>query len=136
MGLLRGHALTWATAISDRQLEVWKVFDHPIKGKEATKHLLSRRQGPHSVAEYSVEFCVLATESGWNEEVLQRVFLNVLSKQLKDEFNMLISFIIHLDNGRVVPRESLSPVLEPLPVPLFPISSSLFSQGLAHPGQV
>lgn len=34
---------------------------------------------------YSVEFTILARTSGWNKESLQRVFLNGLSDQVKDE---------------------------------------------------
>lgn len=53
--------------------EMKKVFDHPILGRDAAKRLLSFRQGPHSVAEYSVEFRIVAADSGWNSEALQGI---------------------------------------------------------------
>lgn len=87
--------------------EQQRIFDHPIQGNEAAKHLLSLCQGPCSVAEYSVECCILATESGWNEEVFQVVFLSGFNGQVKNELSlkdesdsldMLISLGIRLDN--------------------------------------
>ena len=54
MGLLRGNALAWATAIWDSQsphldsymsftTEFRKVFDHPVTGKDASQRLFSLR---------------------------------------------------------------------------------------------
>ncbi|XP_037609788.1 uncharacterized protein LOC119478845 [Sebastes umbrosus] len=43
--------------------ELRKVFDHPVQGKEAANRLLSLRQGSKSVAEYAVEFRILAAEN-------------------------------------------------------------------------
>ena len=60
------------------------VFDHPVRGKEASHSLLQLRQGSRSVASFAVEFRTLAAESGWNEEALQGVFQNALSSKLKD----------------------------------------------------
>lgn len=37
------------------------------------------------MAEYSVAFHILAAESGWNEKMLQRVFLCGLNEQVKDK---------------------------------------------------
>ncbi|KAF7640649.1 hypothetical protein LDENG_00025800, partial [Lucifuga dentata] len=70
IGLLRGRALAWATAVRGPQLllhttyvdfisEMKKVSDHPVQGKDAAKCLLSLRQGSRSVAEYSIDFRVL-----------------------------------------------------------------------------
>ena len=64
---------------------MWKVFDHPVRGREASQCLLRLCQGSRSVASFAVEFCTLATESGWNEEALQGVFLNALSGDIKDQ---------------------------------------------------
>ncbi|KAF7640741.1 hypothetical protein LDENG_00018150 [Lucifuga dentata] len=84
-----------------------KVFDHPVQGKFAAKRLLSLCQGSRSVAEYSIDFRVLAAESGWNEEALQGAYLQGLSEQIKDELaardetdslDSLISLSIRLDN--------------------------------------
>ena len=78
-----------------------------MQGKEAAKRWLNLRQGPVSVAEYSVDFRVLAAESGWGEEALQSVFVHGLSNVLKDELaardsaaslDELILLAIRLDN--------------------------------------
>ncbi|CAB1314011.1 unnamed protein product [Coregonus sp. 'balchen'] len=118
IGCLRGAALSWATAVWERQSficfsysrfteEMKKVFDHPVCGKDAAKRLLSLRQGPHSVAEMAFEFHTLAAESGWNEEALQGAFRNALTETLKDELmsrdepdglDELISLAIRIDN--------------------------------------
>lgn len=118
MGLLQGKALDWATAVWQNdplirnnfevfQNELRKVFDHPVKGKEASKRLLNLSQGPRSVAEYSVEFRTLAAEAGWDDTALQSVFTNGLSEQLKDELALkddshdldsLVSTAIKIDN--------------------------------------
>lgn len=56
MGLLKGNALDWAAAAylgnaDMRQSydkfvgELKKVFDHPVKGRDASKHLLTLHQG-------------------------------------------------------------------------------------------
>ena len=65
--------------------EMRRVFDHPVRGKEASQRLLHLRQGSRSVASFAVEFRTLAAESGWNKEALQGVFLNVLSDDIKDQ---------------------------------------------------
>lgn len=93
MGLLKGKALDWASAVRESQShatvsydyfvsEMRKVFDHPVQGRDAAKRLLSLRQGSRSVAEYSVEFRTVAAESGWNQEALQGVFLGGLSERM------------------------------------------------------
>ena len=41
------------------QAEMKKVYDHPVRGKEAASCLLSLRQGRSSVANYA--------ESGWDD---------------------------------------------------------------------
>lgn len=59
------------------------------------------------MADYSIEFRVLAAGSGWNDSALQGVFLQGLSEQLKDELavrnetaslDSLISLAVRLDN--------------------------------------
>lgn len=50
----------------------------------AAKCLLSLRQGSHSAAELAINFHTLA-ESGWNDEMLQGAFQNVLNGEIKDE---------------------------------------------------
>ncbi|KAI2649094.1 Transposon Tf2-9 polyprotein [Labeo rohita] len=64
-------------------------------------------KGSRSVAEYSVEFCIIAAEPGWNDVSLQELFLNGLSDRIKDELavkdrcdslDSLVSLSITLDN--------------------------------------
>ena len=118
IGSLSGEALAWAAAVWERGSAVChnygaftedmrKVFDHPVRGKEASQRLLQLRQGSRSVASFAVEFRTLAAESGWNEEALQGVFQNALSSELKDRLTSweeptnldhLISLAIHMDN--------------------------------------
>ncbi len=118
MGLLSGNALAWATDVWEGQSaasssyvhfvsEMRKVFDHPVRGKDAARHLLHIRQGTRSVVEFSVEFRTLAAHSGWNDYSLQGVFYNGLSEAIKDELaarddtnslDSLISLSIKIDN--------------------------------------
>lgn len=51
--------------------EIRKVFNHPVRVRDASKHLLSHCQGSHSIAEFSVEFRTFAAESGWDDEALK-----------------------------------------------------------------
>ncbi|KAK7922262.1 hypothetical protein WMY93_009164 [Mugilogobius chulae] len=173
MGLLQGNALDWAYAKwqSDPEIqrsydkfvtELKRVFDHPVKGKEAAKRLLTIHQGSRSVAEYSVEFRTLAAEAGWDDAALQTVFVNGLSEQLKDElalkddfgdFNSVISTAIKLDNrlrerkrerntrpssqpviARIsqVPRNSVPSAAAPLPPPAHVSAEEPMQLGRAH----
>lgn len=118
VGLLTSRALTWAEAflettplhsLSYRSFtqELLKVFDGPVRGREAAKRLMSLRQGALSVAEFSVEFRTLAADSKWNSEALIDHFLNCLTGTLKDKLatrdlpetlDALIDLAIRLDN--------------------------------------
>lgn len=140
--LLSGKASQWASALWERESpicnsfldfvsEMRRVFDHPVQGKEAAKRLLSLRQGSLSVAEYAVEFRILAAESGWDEVALQGVFTHGLGDYIKDELaardetdnlESLISLSIRLDNRlRERRREKAgrpqAPASRPLPRP-------------------
>lgn len=84
-----------------------KVFDHPVLGKEISSHLLSLRQGARTVADYSIEFRILAAESRWDKLALQGVFTRGLTENIKDELaardetsdlDSLISLTVHLEN--------------------------------------
>lgn len=106
IGLLRGNALAWATAMWEKQSpalttytastdEMRRVFDHPVYGQDASKRLLSLRQGMRSVADY------------WHNESLQAVFSQGLNETIKDElvshpepfdFEDLVSLVIRIDN--------------------------------------
>lgn len=84
-----------------------ELFEHPVRGKDASKRLCSLRQGSRSVAEYVIDFRTLAVEAGWNEESLQAVFHQGLSEQIKDELisypepsdlDKLVALSIRIDN--------------------------------------
>ncbi len=145
VGLLQGRALDWATALWEVSPvflksyslfvdEFKKVFDHSVQNREAASQLLSLRQGSRSVADYSIEFRVLAAGSGWNDAALRGVFFKGLSEQLKDELavrdetaslDSLISLAVRLDNRLrerrrersfqpPAPRSSSLPAVQPL----------------------
>uniref|UniRef100_A0A8C9Y649 CCHC-type domain-containing protein n=1 Tax=Sander lucioperca TaxID=283035 RepID=A0A8C9Y649_SANLU len=116
--LLRGRALDWASALWERQdtcmgsyqeftAEMRKLFDHPVRGRDAANRLFSLHQGARSVADFVIEFRTLAVESEWNETSLQAAFYQGLSEQLKDELisypepsdlDSLIALSIRVDN--------------------------------------
>lgn len=118
MSLLSGKASAWAVVIAKGnpaiynsfpvfETEMLNVFDHPLQGKEAGNRLLSLHQGSESVSTYSIDFRILAAESGWGEAALQTVFSRGLNEELKDELaardetsslEELISLAIRLDN--------------------------------------
>ena len=94
MGSLKGNALAWASALWDSDspvndnfdlfvAEMRKVFNHPVGGGDAAKHLISLHT--RSVAEFSVEFRTYAARSGWNDKALRGLFLSSLSESIKDE---------------------------------------------------
>ena len=62
-----------------------RVFDPPVKGKEAVSLVLSLVQVRNSVSQYTLNFHILATESEWNECGLQGVLLKGLSEEIKNE---------------------------------------------------
>ena len=128
--LLRGRALEWASAIWEQQdtcmgsyqeftAEMRKLFDHPVRGKDAAKRLFSLCQGARSVADFVIEFRTLAVESGWNEESLQAFFYQGLLEQLKDELisypesrdlDSLVALAIRVDNRREKEGEAMGHV--------------------------
>ena len=152
MSLLSEKAAAWAVALSRNNSpvcfslssfseEFLKVFDHPLRSKEASSRLLSLRQGENSVAKHSIDFRILAIESGWDERALQGVFLRGLRDELRDELaardettslDELISLSIRLDcrlrerrkerSGRVSHIPSVTRALRPRQrgVPPFP----------------
>lgn len=118
LSLLTGKASQWATACWESKSEIFqsfvafteemrRVFDHPLKGKEAAKRLLMLTQGSSAVAQYAVDFRILAAESGWDDTALQAAFLRGLNDNVKDELaargdsnslEELISLATRLDN--------------------------------------
>lgn len=140
--LLSGKALSWATAVWKAQApccssysmfkeEFKRVFDHPLGARQASKRLLTLRQGNGSAAEYAIQFRTVAAGSGWNDEALMVSFLNGLSEAIKDDLAIrepasdleaLIDQAIKLDNRlreRNLHRQSV-PTLSASPAP-FPM---------------
>jgi len=86
--------------------ELKQVFDHPVCAQDTSKRLLNLRHHQRSIADYSVEFRIVATGSGWGDKSLRGVFLHGFSEQLKDELavhyvadslDMVINLAIKLD---------------------------------------
>lgn len=118
MSLLTGQAAAWSLAISTQHAELTadytlfseemrRVFDHPVKGRQAVGQLLDLRQNRDSVSSYAIRFRILAAESGWEDKPLQAVFVKGLSGVIKDELalrdessslNQLIENAIKIDN--------------------------------------
>ena len=95
VSLLSGRALEWAIAslgsdanfasdycrfVSDFRL----VFDHPPDGHDSASRLHSLNQGSRSVAEFAVEFRIIAARSGWGDEALKSAFRRGLNDSIKD----------------------------------------------------
>lgn len=87
--LLRRRTLAWAEAINANQLintlllndfvAILKgVFDHADHCGNASKRLLNLRQGTRSVADYSVEFRMVAADAGRNDQALWGMLLRGL----------------------------------------------------------
>ena len=116
MSLLSGRALRWATAAvgqsdslatsySAFRAEFKFVFDHPEDGGDAASRLHSIQQGSRSVADYTLEFRILAADSGWGDKALQSAYRRGLSEAIKDgllrdrptSYNALIELALLMD---------------------------------------
>uniref|UniRef100_A0A674NAP1 CCHC-type domain-containing protein n=1 Tax=Takifugu rubripes TaxID=31033 RepID=A0A674NAP1_TAKRU len=93
--LLADKALSWAIAAVDLdprlssdysafRREFKAVFEHPTYGEDAASRLLAHQQGSRSVAEYTLEFRILAAESRWGETALRSAYRRGLSEAIKD----------------------------------------------------
>uniref|UniRef100_A0AAQ5ZXR0 CCHC-type domain-containing protein n=1 Tax=Amphiprion ocellaris TaxID=80972 RepID=A0AAQ5ZXR0_AMPOC len=118
VSLLSGAARDWGTSLWEQQgavcnsyasftAEMRKIFDHPVRGRDAADRLLSISQGSRSVADYAVDFRTLASETDWNDGALRGVFYKGLQDTLKDELALreelatleqCIDLAIRLDN--------------------------------------
>lgn len=65
-----------------------RVFDHPVKGRQAVGQLLDLTQGNQSVSQYAINFHILAAESGWGDSALQAVFFRGLVEEIKDQLTV------------------------------------------------
>ena len=139
MSLLSGKALRWATAAvgQDSRLansyaafraEFKAVFDHPVEGEDAASRLHSIQQGSRSVADYTLEFRILAADSGWGDKALQSAYRRGLSEAVKDgllrdrptSYNALIELALQMDQRlreRRAERAHRSPGSAPRPIP-------------------
>ena len=95
MSLLVDDALSWAIAAVENNSdfstdysqfkgEFRAVFDHPADGQDASSRLLTIRQGSRSVAQYTLQFRILAAESRWNDHALLSVYRKGLNDSIKD----------------------------------------------------
>lgn len=95
ISLLSGRALHWAVASLEKDSflssrydlfvkEFRLVFDHPSDGADSASKLLTISQGARSVADYAVEFRILAAESRWDDAALMCAFRRGLNDSIKD----------------------------------------------------
>ena len=117
VSLLAGRALKWAMAAvtSNQRLsshydeflrEFRLVFEHPEDGRDSASRLHELRQGTRSVADYTVEFRILAADSSWDELALQSAYRRGLSDAIKDtiiqkkppSLNALILLALQVDD--------------------------------------
>lgn len=95
MSLLTGRALNWAIAAAGPSsslstdytafLEEFRlVFDHPPDGPDGASRLHTLSQGARSVADFTLEFRVLAAESSWDDAALRSAYRRGLGDAIKD----------------------------------------------------
>uniref|UniRef100_A0A3P9BL11 CCHC-type domain-containing protein n=1 Tax=Maylandia zebra TaxID=106582 RepID=A0A3P9BL11_9CICH len=114
--LLTGRALQWAQAVLNSQPQISytdflskfrSVFDKGTNPDSAAHRMFVLKQGRRSVADFSVDFWILAEETGWEETALRGAFLNSLNEGLKRELaskelpktlSALINLCIKLDD--------------------------------------
>lgn len=127
ISLLSGRALEWAVATlkkttsfySDYQAFVSEfrlVFDHPPTVYNPASRLHTITQGSRSVAEYSIEFRILAAECAWDDSALMSAFHRGLSEPIRDRMLLeepsslasLISLSLKVDNRLRANRASRS----------------------------
>ena len=146
MSLLTGRALKWAIAAVGRDSrlgthyqefirEFKLVFDHPTDGPDTASRLHGLRQGTRSVADYTVEFRILAADSGWGDPALKSAYRRGLSDNIKDlilqkrpdTLNALVALALQVDERlrernqeraqrtAATPRVSTKPIPRPTP---------------------
>lgn len=96
IALLRDRALQWAnasfkqnslTTLTYREFctQFELTFCPSMGEEEVAKRLSGLKQGKRSVAEFSVDFRILAAESGWNRPALKSAFFQALNENVKDQ---------------------------------------------------
>ena len=113
---LTDRALDWAMAtvgsnptltsdLAGFSEEFRRAFDHPTNGVDAARRLHHIQQGPRRIAEYTLEFRTLASDSGWDDNTLQSTYRRGLSEEIKDlrvrdrppSFNCLVTLALQTD---------------------------------------
>jgi len=74
-----------------------RTFDHPLRKVNAVKRLLNLKQRSQSVAEFIIEFRIVAAETGWQSNALQGVLLNAFNDQMKDQLASSFEDLITLE---------------------------------------
>ncbi|KAL0168697.1 hypothetical protein M9458_036919, partial [Cirrhinus mrigala] len=118
MTLLTGRALDWASAVWDSDLRIKhsldyfiellrEVFEYPAGGRDISTQIINIKQGHRTAAEFTIEFRMLAAQSGWNDVSLKDMFYNSLHPDLQTElacrrddlsFSEFVSVAIKIDN--------------------------------------
>lgn len=115
---MTGRALQWAQAVVSMQPAISYedflckfrcVFDKGSSADSAAHRMFSLKQGWRSVADFSIDFWILAEETGWQENALRGAFINGLNENLKRELasrelpkslSALVNVCIQLDEHR------------------------------------
>lgn len=77
-----------------------EVFDHPDQGQSSRQRMLSLHQGSSSVANYAIQFRILAKGSSWNEPALTVLFHEGLNADIQLEL-----FYMDFNSGAVTAAE-------------------------------
>lgn len=146
--LLRDRALQWAQALLktlpnisylDFLTEFKSVFERDGGPSAAAQRLLNLKQGKRTMADFSVDFRILAVETGWKEEAVKEVLLNNIAEDLKDELmtrelpsslSSLMSLCIHVDERLRMRRGTRHSVSQSAP-----LSVGIFAGSAASPQQ-
>ncbi|KAK3527096.1 hypothetical protein QTP86_010830 [Hemibagrus guttatus] len=94
MLLLTSRALEWASVVWDADPQIRssfsyfagmirEVFEYPAGGKDISLQLMELHQGSDAAVDYSIKFCTLAAQSGWNDASLWAVFRAGLNPELQ-----------------------------------------------------
>ncbi|XP_039463522.1 uncharacterized protein LOC120436733 [Oreochromis aureus] len=95
--LLRDRALKWAQVVlssdpgisyADFLSKFHTVFNKGSGAEAAALRLLNFKQGKRSMSDYSIDFWILAEETGWGQEALRSALLNNVREEVKDELIM------------------------------------------------
>lgn len=62
------------------------VFDNGSNAAAAGLRLVNLKQGKRRMADFSVDFWTLATQTWWGQEALKCALLNNVSEEVKDEW--------------------------------------------------